>query len=163
MYSGDTIQLVVVFGGTAFFLFLGLTVGTTVDRMHRKRLDQREAEFASMLVTDLKSFPGGADAASHATLVMGQVVIGSDYLKTYLAKLRNIFGGEVKSFLSLMERARREALVRMLQDAQDRGFDAVCNVRYETSNIGVAMGRRGMAMAEVFAYGTAYRSNEQPS
>ncbi len=161
MDAGDIFVMIYLFGGTAFLLFLGLTVGTTVDRRHRKRLDERETELASMLVTDIKTFPGGAEQASHATLVMGQVVIGSDYLKTFLARLRNIFGGEVRSFLSLIERARREALVRMMQEARDRGFDSVCNVRYETSNIGVAMGRRGMAMAEVFVYGTAYRSTEQ--
>jgi len=160
MGANDAIQIVLFFGTTLFLLFLGLTVGTTVDRLHRKRLLKRETEFANMLVTDLRTFPGGAETASHATLVMGQVVIGSDYLKTYLAKLRNIFGGEVRSFLSLMERARREALLRMMQEARDRGYDAVCNVRYETSNIGVAKRRRGMAMAEVFAYGTAYRSTE---
>lgn len=159
----DMIGLAIFFGGTLFLLFLGLTVGTTVDLRHRKDLTRREAELSNMLITDLKSFPGGAEIGSHATMVMGQVVIGSDYLKTFLAKLRNIFGGEVGSFVSLMERARREALLRMMQEAQDRGYDAVCNVRYETSNIGAAMGRRGMAMVEVFVYGTAYRPTEHSS
>ncbi len=159
----DVLGLIFFFGGTFFLLFLGLTVGTTVDRMHRKNLTKRELELSDMVVTDLKTFPGGADANSHGTLVMGQVVIGSDYLKTFLAQLRNIFGGEVGSFVSLMERARREALLRMLQEAQDRGYDAVCNVRFETSNIGASMGRRGMAMVEVFVYGTAYRPTEHAS
>ena len=60
-------------------------------------------------------------------------------------------GGDVASE---GERARREALCRMLEDAQRLGATAVINVRYETANIG-GMGPNSMPMAEVVAYGTA--------
>lgn len=160
MNNFDLISLLIVFGGSFFFLLLGLTVGTRIGQLHRKDLQKREARFEHMLVTDLKTFPGGTRTDSHGVMVTGQVVLGCDYFKTFLAKLRNIFGGEVGSFVSILERARREALLRMLEEAHDQGYEAVCNVRYETSAIGVAMGRSGMAMVEVFVYGTAYRPAE---
>ena len=86
----------------------------------------------------------------HATLVLGQAVIASDYLKRFLARLRNIFGGEMRSYETLLTRARREAILRMLDRARTMGYDAVCNVRINTATIG-----RGMV--EALASGTAYR------
>ncbi len=144
-------------GCPALLLFMGLTVGTTVERRHKRRLSLREEELSGMLVTDLRTFPPDTDASANARLVFGEAVIAADYLKTFLARIRKIFGGEMHSYLSLMERARREAILRMLEQAQEFGYDSVCNVRLETSNIGMAQGRRGAAMVEVSAFGTAYR------
>ena len=46
-------------------------------------------------------------------LVQGSAVISIDYFKRMLAALRNIVGGEVKSYETLVDRARREATLRM--------------------------------------------------
>ena len=40
-----------------------------------------------------------------------------DYLKNFLSRIRNIFGGEMKSYRTLMVRARREALLRIVEQA----------------------------------------------
>ena len=89
-------------------------------------------------------------------MVRGEAVIATDYLKTFLARIRNILGGEVKSYRSLMLRARREAILRMLEQARQQGYDAVCNVRLNTADIGGMATRRRAAMVEIFATGTAY-------
>ena len=60
------------------------------------------------MVVDVKTTPPGVEAAS-GTLVMGEVVIASDYFKTFVASLRNIVGGEVKAYQTMLSRARREA------------------------------------------------------
>ncbi len=63
---------------------------------------------------------------------MGSVVIATDYFKVFAAGLRNLFGGEMKTYRTLMGRARREAIVRMLEQAQELGGDAggtFCGVR----------------------------------
>ena len=62
--------------------------------------------------------------------------------------LRNIVGGELKAYSQLLSKARDEALNRMEAEAEERGADAVVNVRLETSEI-------ANGGAEVIAYGTA--------
>ena len=67
-------------------------------------------------------------------MVCGSAVISIDYFKRILAGLRNIFGGTVKSYETLIDRARREALLRMKEKADDATM--IINVRIETSTIG---------------------------
>jgi uncharacterized protein YbjQ (UPF0145 family) len=65
--------------------------------------------------------------------------------------LITLFGGRVTSFESLLDRARREALLRMKSQAQTMDARYVFNVKYETATIG---GSRTGSI-EVLAYGTA--------
>lgn len=135
-------------------LILGFSIGTVVERAHFKRLAAREAALSDMLVTNLRRPPEGVDART-CGLVVGEVVIASDYFKTFAAALRKLIGGELRTFESLMVRARREALLRMLESAERMGANSVINVRFATSNIGSVGRRRAAAMVEMYAYGTA--------
>ena len=72
--------------------------------------------------------------------------LGTDILAT----LKNIVGGELKSYSILLTQARKEAMDRMIKNAEERGADAVINFRYETSTIAAAA-------SEVIAYGTAIK------
>jgi uncharacterized protein YbjQ (UPF0145 family) len=135
-------------------LGLGYGLGSWRERRHIKALTLREQQFADMSVTSLKTVPH-PESVGEALLVAGDAVIASDYFKSWAAKLRNIVGGEIRSFETLMSRARREATLRMLERAREAGATEVYNVRFETSNIRSA-GRRGAsASVEVFAFGTA--------
>ena len=83
-------------------------------------------------------------------LVIGSVVIASDYFKVFLASLANFFGGSVVSYETLLDRGRREAVLRMKQQAKDLDAELVFNVKFETMTVG------GRAPSiEVLAYGTA--------
>jgi len=135
-------------------LGLGFTVGSIVERAHFKRLDEREAILSDMYVTDLKVIPVGGSVCGDG-LVTGEAVIGSDYFKTVAAKLKSLFGGELRTFQTLMVRARREALLRMMERAKAMGANGVINVRFETSNIGAMRRKKPSAMVEMYAYGTA--------
>ncbi len=136
-------------------LMAGIFIGGAIERAHFRRLDAAEAELSDMLLTDLRQIPPGMQPKS-ATLVSGSVVIGSDYFKNIAAALRNLVGGEVRSFDRLMQRARREATCRLLAHARSLNARAVINVRFETSNISAANSRKKTnAMVEVIAYGTA--------
>ena len=66
-----------------------------------------------------------------------------------------LFGGRVKSYESLLDRARREALLRMKEEAVARGYAAVINVRLETTRMASSR-RKGKATAgvEILAFGT---------
>ena len=138
-------------------ILLAWFTGRAAEKNHIKRLNRRENQLSEMLVTNIKSFPPSAEPQKHAELVVGQVVIATDYLKSFLANIKKIFGGNLKSYESLMNRARREAVIRMLEEAHENGYDAVCNMRLQFSDIGgMSASSRGNVMVEVFAFGTAY-------
>ena len=93
-------------------------------------------------------------------MVRGQVVVSVDYFKRFLAALRAIVGGRVKSYESLLDRSRREAILRMKEQAIQGGYDHVINVRLETSRLaGTRRNGKGTAGLEVLAFGTALKTS----
>lgn len=66
------------------------------------------------------------------------------------AGLKNIMGGELKSYTALMEESRRQAIERMEEQARQLGANAIINVRFSTSNI-------APGAAELYVYGTAVK------
>lgn len=83
-------------------------------------------------------------------VVTGSTVRAKHIGKDILAGLKNIVGGELKSYTELLTEARQEATQRMIAEAQSMGANAVVNVRFSTSSI-------SQGAAELFAYGTAVR------
>lgn len=136
-------------------LALGYGAGSWAERKHYRSINKREQDLIKMaVVTAEGSFPPGRVAES--TLVSGSVVISIDYFKRLLAILRNIFGGRVKSYESLVDRARREAILRMKEQARDHGAGMIINMRLETSTIGRSANRKKrVGSVEAIAYGTA--------
>ena len=65
---------------------------------------------------------------------------------------------EMKGYTGMCSDARRLALVRMLQEAEHFGANAVCNVRFETSTINSGEARKKSGGVELIAYGTAFRT-----
>jgi uncharacterized protein YbjQ (UPF0145 family) len=149
---------------TLFFLGIGLFVGGAIERRHFRNLDEREAGNAGFLITQVKSYPGAVAGPNAPTMLCGEAVISSDYLKTFLAGVRKIFGGEMKSYQSLLIRARREALQRVVEEARSMGYNAVCNVRYSSTDISGASKRKNKAvMVTILASATAYHYRQPQS
>ncbi len=148
------LEFLIQVGPIVVLLTLGFCVGGWVERAHFRRLEQREQAIKHILVTDTRAFPPGC-ASQPCGLVTGEVVVASDYFKTFAAGLRKIIGGELRTYDSLMERARREAILRMVESAQRMGANRVINIRLSTSNIGAVGRRKAAAMVEVYASGTA--------
>ena len=144
-------------------LIFGLVIGRTVERRHFKNLEKREAATKDMLVTQIKSFPMSVSSDKPPTLVLAEAVIASDYLKSYLASWRNMFGGEIKSFQSLQERGKREVILRLVEKAKEQGYNAVCNIRVAAADVGgnTTAKKKQMPMAAVIAEGTAYLASPQ--
>jgi uncharacterized protein YbjQ (UPF0145 family) len=131
-------------------LAIGYFAGSVVERRHYASIRRRERAYSDVLAFMVR-FPPDRVTPQRAFLVHGTVVISSDYFKTFVAGLRNLFGGRFRSYETLMERARREALLRLKADARRRGAKLVVCVRFETTTIS-----SGWAPSmEVFAYGTA--------
>jgi len=149
-------ELIIGLLSTVSLLVLGSVIGGWIESTHFRSLAQREQGLAHILISDLKRLPDNW-RATDPLLVTGEAVIATDYFKVFVASLRNLFGGRVRGYETLVERARREAVVRMLQQAQAAGANAVWNVRVETSTIqGKKQGKSGGI--EVLAYGTAIRA-----
>ena len=102
-----------------------------------------------MIVTSTPSIEG-KQIQVYLGIVMGSTVRARHLGTDILATLKNIVGGELKSYSILLTQARKEAMERMIKSAEEMGADAVINFRYETSTIAAAA-------SEVIAYGTAVK------
>ncbi|MFC1856303.1 YbjQ family protein [Thermodesulfobacteriota bacterium] len=137
-------------------LTLGYTVGKYTESKHYKSIIEREKNFVNIPTTNTKHFTLGDKKVQNAQLVYGNAVISLDYFKRFLAGLRNIFGGNIVSYESLVDRARREATLRMKEMAGNTHM--IINLRIETSTIGKSANRKNsVGSVEAFAYGTAIK------
>ena len=149
------VQLFVNFGIPLLVLVFAYFIGSAIETKHFRRILAREESVHGFPVTTIESLPADWRVDS-AELVTGSVVISVDYFKRIIAGLRSLIGGRVKTYEPLLDRARREALLRMIEDAQARGYDAVVNVRLETSRLANSRGDgKGIAGIEMLAFGTA--------
>ena len=140
-------------------VILGYAAGSLAEKRHYRSIIKREKELLKMaVVTAEGSFPPGR--VKESALVSGNVVVSIDYFKRLLAILRNIFGGRVKSYESLVDRARREAILRMKESAKKQGATMIINMRLETATIGRnANKKKSVGSIEAIAYGTAIVMN----
>lgn len=135
-------------------LALGYIFGQRAEKRHFRSILEREEAMRGILCFSERTIPD--HDRLDGTLVAGSVVVSVDYFKAFVAGLRNLIGGRVSAYESLLERARREAVLRMKAQAQDFGATQVWNLRLETSSI--TSGKQGgTAAVEVIAYGTAVR------
>lgn len=100
------------------------------------------------------AFPHVQKPAPTLVLVAGNVVISVNYFKRMIAWLNRLLGGHLKSYETLVERGRREAVVRMKQQASVIGGTMVFNVKISTSCISKGY-MDGVSSLEILAYGTA--------
>lgn len=81
-------------------------------------------------------------------IVQGNTVRAKHAGRDLAASFKNLVGGELRGYTELLTESRREALERMLAQAQQLGANAVINVRFTTSAVTAGA-------AELYAYGTA--------
>jgi uncharacterized protein YbjQ (UPF0145 family) len=128
--------------------FIGLAFGRYNERKHFKQLILDEQELAYITV-DNQRF---TEYAQSGHMLSSNVVISHDYFKFVLASIQNFLGGRLSSYESVLERARREALVRLKKQAQQMGATHIAALRLSSTELGMEGG-----MVEVFAYGTAIK------
>jgi len=131
-------------------LMLGYGVGRLQERRHYRSIRLREQALRNVLALSTRYVPEGV-AATGAQLVSGSVVISSDYFKTFVAGFRAFFGGRFRSYETLLERARREALLRLKEQAQASGSKLVIGVRFQSTTIAGS----STPSVEMLAFGTA--------
>lgn len=100
-----------------------------------------------MIVVNTETIPG-MDILEMRGIVQGNTVRAKHLGRDIAAGLKNLVGGELSGYTELLTEARREALERMLAQAEQLGANAVVNVRFSTSAV-------SQGAAEIYAYGTA--------
>lgn len=105
-----------------------------------------------MILTNIETIPGMKIVGQYG-LVSGSTVRAKNAILDMGAGLKNVVGGELKSYTELLTQARQEAISRMEQQAQMLGANAIVNVRFATSAITAGA-------AEVYAYGTAVKAQQ---
>ena len=139
---------------TLILVTLGYLFGRRAEKKHYDSLIEREIKANKLPVIASRIPP--FDAPYEQTLVSGSVVIANDYFKVFVAGLRNLFGGKVTTYETLLDRARREAVLRMKDKAKALGAEYIFNIKYDTSNISGQYSRQ-LPIIEVHAYGTALK------
>jgi len=148
-----------------FFLVLLLFAfftGEWLERRHYRKIRRREQLWKRVPAVTFRRVPNGWDVAE-SSMVMGSTVVSVDYFKRFLAGLRFLFGGRVRSYETLLDRGRREAVLRLKKQAMDGGYHAVVNVRLETSRLANGRGSEGTAGVEILAFGTGLKLHQRPA
>ncbi|MBD8067762.1 YbjQ family protein [Bacillus sp. PS06] len=93
-------------------------------------------------------FVPGKEIQELKGFVRGSTVQSKNIGRDLMAGLKTIVGGEIKEYTDMMEQARKQAIGRMVDDAKNKGANAIICMRLETSSV--------MTNAsEIIAYGTA--------
>lgn len=148
MLTDILISVAIGIGPLIALLIIGSIFGTMAQRRHIADLDRREADMQGFLLSNYTSADG-----SRGELVTGSTVVAYDFFRRVAVIFRKLIGGRFKMHEGFMMRARREAILRMAEDARSRGASAVHNVRLVSANLGD--NSRGSGGCEVVAYGTA--------
>ena len=166
--QSDILVLILKGGFFLVLISVGFGIGTWIEKRHYASIRIREQALLHMPAIPAKLetvMAGNTKTIVRAEMVYGSVVLSEDYFKGFLATLKNFLGGNLTSYESLMDRARREAILRMKADALKA--DMIVNVRMEGSSIGKEGGAngKGVKTVEMMAYGTAItfakESNDQ--
>jgi uncharacterized protein YbjQ (UPF0145 family) len=151
----EIVNLILRIGGPLLLIGVGFFAGRINEARHRASLRRREA-MPGPVLTNLERLPGGMTAVQ-SSFCIGNVVIASDYFKFFGAQLKTLVGGRLRTLETLIDRGRREALLRVREQAAAVGADVVLNVRLETAVVMRGRRNRPYPAAEVLAYGTAVK------
>ena len=148
-------QMLMNYAPLLVLFIVGWFFGARHERQHLARLATAEAELSHIVISSERFYTPMLVDNTEGELVLGSVVIAQDYFKMVIAKVLSLFGKNLTTYETLLERARREALVRMRTQAQAKGYNHIYGVRLEVSNIN-QLG----SMVEAIAYGTAVLTPE---
>jgi len=90
----------------------------------------------------------GKEVQTHYGVVNGSTVRAKHAGRDIMAGLKNIFGGELKGYTQLLNESRKEAMKRMVAEAEELGANAILNIRFSTSSVSAWA-------SEIYVYGTA--------
>ncbi len=134
--------------------------GSIIEKNHFKKIKQREIRLIKkpIITYGTKRFQTNRPVKK-VELVTGEVVISGDYFKNFVASLKNLFGGKLTPFESILDRARREALLKMREKAANASI--IVNARIETVLLNNIYIPNSVPQCAIIAYGTAITYDNQ--
>jgi uncharacterized protein YbjQ (UPF0145 family) len=131
---------------------ISLITGKLIERKHFRSLDLREEAVEDQILKTTKSISSEIAAVGEIRLVCGEAVIAAEFFRWIMGAFKSLFGGPIRSYESIIDRARREALLRMRKAAGDAV--EIVNVRLEYAPISYGLSSKSSCV-EAIAYGTA--------
>lgn len=114
----------------------------------KEDLEKIQSRGEGIMIIVTTDFVPGKDVKELRGFVRGSTVQAKHIGKDIIAGLKTIIGGEISEYSELMEEARKQAIERMMEEASQKGANAVIAVRLETSAV-------MQNASEIIAYGTA--------
>lgn len=144
---GEILILLIIVGVT-------YVTGTIIEKRHYKDIIKREIALIKKPIINAGAKTWNSKKKiKKIELVTGEVVISGDYFKNFAATLKSFFGGRLTSFESVLDRGRREAILRMREKAKDANF--IINTKIESVMINDYYTNNSVPQCAIIAYGTA--------
>lgn len=125
----------------------GWYFGARAERGHLKSLMADEQKYQHIQVSSERFYePKGVN---ESILVVGSVVIAQDKFKQVVAAMLSLFGKNLTVYETLLDRARREVVLRAKRQANDAGCHALYGLRFEMTEV--------QGGVEILAYGVAVK------
>jgi uncharacterized protein YbjQ (UPF0145 family) len=102
-----------------------------------------------MLITTANDLPG-YEITETLGEVFGLTVRSRNIGSQLGAGLKSIMGGELKGMTKALVDSRQQVIDRMVQEAEEKGGEAIVAMRFDTSEM-------GSNWTEICAYGTAVK------
>ena len=100
----------------------------------------------NMITTNIEL--NGYRVTKNLGVVRGITVRSRNFFKNIGGAFQVLGGGKISVYVTLCEKAREEAFQQMMLHADERGANAIINMRYDANEV-------MSGVTEVLAYGTA--------
>jgi len=101
-----------------------------------------------MLLVTTENIPG--KELESLGMVKGTMIQSKHVGKDIMNSLKSLVGGELKGYSQMLNEARAIATKRMVEEAEEKGADAIVMIRYTTSAV-------MQGAAEILVFGTAVK------
>jgi len=154
LFGGDSLIDAIITNSIQFVFIavLGWTIATLIERKHLKYLDEKERSLIKIKLNNTKELSQCDNEKSQ--FLIGSAVIAHDYFRGFFIFIRKVIGGNISAYERILQRGRREALIRLKEQALQQGFNKVINVRFDSTKVA-----NHITAVEVIAYGTAVKTN----
>ncbi len=144
-----------------FIIFLilvacGLIFGKIAEKKHYKSILEREEKYKNIVILSDKDLKNIKNIEGEGVLITRGPVVSIDFFKKLMSAFVNFFGGRMKSYETLLDRARREVILQVKQKTMEAWYNCVANLRIETSSIS-KNARQNVGAVEAMAYATAVK------
>lgn len=136
-------------------ILIGYLFWKRAEKKHYDSILVREEQYKNIIILNDTDIQREKLFVQKGMFVSDGVAIALDAFKNFLAGIVSILWGRVRSYESLMDRARREAILRLKAKASLQGYNALVNLRLETMTIGGNQKKNGASAVETLAYATA--------